>query len=209
MKRRNNHLDDPVKSAIYNPKEFRGRHPSAVIPDSSGQPRSKFYYWFWLIIIVAFIVGALHLSKANTAASAKLTPASLPKTSIVQQLHQQSLGLTFAPLKLFGNKENKHCLFRLEDWQTSASVLTVFIRSGEVIETMLPLGQYRAKVACGSIWYGANLFGPDTVVNQFINPVVFSRNPAGNVTGMKIQLTQRIGGNLPAHQSNTLIPQDK
>lgn len=202
MKPVNNHLkDDPVKSAIYNPKEFRGRHPSAFKPDSSGQPRSKLYRWFWFIFIVAFTAGAIHLSEDNLAPITQFNPVSLPKTSIVQQSYQQAPGITFAPLKVFGNKENKHCMFRLEDWQTSASVLTVFIRSGEVIETMLPLGLYRAKVACGSTWYGANLFGPTTVVNQFINPVIFSRYETGRVRGMIIELTPRLGGNLGSRQS--------
>lgn len=198
---KNNLKDDPVKSAIYNPKEFRGGHRRAVKPDTAGKSPSKRYYWVWLIPIVAFI-GALYIYPKNTPPTTQFTEVSLPKTGILQQLHQQSRAFTFAPLKLFGDKENKHCLFKLEDWQTNASALTVFVRSGEVIETMLPLGHYRGKVTCGSTWYGANLFGPATVVNQFTNPLILSRNPTGGVTGMQIQLTQRLGGNLESHQSN-------
>lgn len=132
---------------------------------------------------------------------APTTPEALPPTGTVLRLRQEPPGTVYAPLKLFGNRDGKHCMFRLEDWQSGAPVLAVVVRSGETTETTVPLGQYRGKIACGSTWYGAQLFGPSTVIDQLAAPVVFTRNAAGTPTGMMIELTQRLGGNLQSQQS--------
>lgn len=135
------------------------------------------------------------------AAQASLPAATLPATGDVQQLRREPPGTLYAPLKLFGNRHGKHCMFRLEDWQTGAPVLAVFVRSSDFSEIPVPLGQYRGKIACGSTWYGAQLFGPGTGVYQLSAPVVFSRNETGGVRGMIIELTARLGGNLHSQQS--------
>ncbi len=132
---------------------------------------------------------------------APTTPETLPATGTMQRLRQEPPGTVYAPLKLFGNRDGKHCMFRLEDWQTGVPVLAVFVRAGELTETTVALGQYRGKIACGSTWYGAQLFGPATTIDQLAAPVVFTRNAAGTPTGMMIELTQRLGGNLQSQQS--------
>lgn len=138
---------------------------------------------------------------AQVPASASTPSQALPPTGTVERLRQEPPGTAYAPLKLLGNRDGKHCMFRLEDWQSGAPVLAVFVRSGEVTETTVPLGQYRGKVACGSTWYGAQLFGPGTAVDELNAPVVFTRNASGSATGMMIELTQRLGGNLQSQQS--------
>ncbi len=142
------------------------------------------------------IAGTNAATVAQVPASASVPPQALPPTGTVERLRQEPPSTAYAPLKLFGNRDGKHCMFRLEDWQTGAPVLAVFVRSGETAETTVPLGQYRGKIACGSTWYGAQLFGPGTAVDELNAPVVFTRSAAGTATGMMIELTQRLGGNM-------------
>lgn len=145
---------------------------------------------------VVRIAGTNAATVAQAPASASMPPQALPPTGTVERLRQEPPGTAYAPLKLFGNRDGKHCMFRLEDWQTGAPVLAVFVRSGETAETTVPLGQYRGKIACGSTWYGAQMFGPGAALDELAAPVVFTRNETGGARGMMIELTQRLGGNL-------------
>jgi len=145
-----------------------------------------------VVKIMALNAPVSNMAPEQTAAQ----PVAMPHTGDTRLFRQNAPGTAFAPLKLIGNRDGKHCLVRLEDWQTEVPVLDVFVRNGEVTETNVALGQYRAKIACGSTWYGAQLFGPAAPMSQLAQPVQFIRNANGGTTGMQISLTQRMGGNL-------------
>lgn len=188
---------DPPKIAIYNPKEFRGRR-SLANEETAASSRLSWRS----IIVIAIVVG---LSVYFWNGRVKTTPpvaSPLPLSGTVERLRQEPSGMVYGPLKLIGNRDGRHCMFRLEDWKSGAPVLEVFVRSGETAETAVPLGQYRGKITCGSTWYGTQLFGPGTAIDQLTAPLVFTRNEAGGVRGMVIELTQRLGGNLHSQQSN-------
>lgn len=139
---------------------------------------------------------ALNSPVSNPVQERTAQPVAMPHTGDTRLFRQNAPGTVFAPLKLIGNREGKHCLLRLEDWQTGVPALDVFVRNGEITETNVAIGVYRAKIACGSTWYGAQLFGPDAPMSQLAKPVQFIRNANGGTTGMQISLTQRMGGNL-------------
>lgn len=173
---------DPAKAAIYNPKEFRCCRGGY---GDDTQPRRS-----WLsLIAVAVIIGLFSYFWSRNVVSPQASVVPLPLSGAVERLRQESPNTAYAPLKLIGNRNGKHCMFRLEDWKTSAPVLVIFVRSGEAAETSVPLGQYRGKIACGATWYGAKLFGPGTVIDELAAPVLFVRNAAGTVTGSIIELT--------------------
>lgn len=198
---RNRPKQDPAKAATYNPKEFRGRRTGAFVVPPSETPPSSPRRWLSFFLLIALIVGAFYLWKGYTPVGSLSVP--MPVTGEVKRVRQESPGTVYTSLKLIGNKEGRHSMVSLEDWQTGALVLTVFVRSGEVAELAVPLGQYRMKVASGLIWYGSSKrFGPVVAVDQLVTPVNFSRNAAGGTTGMMIELTQRPGGNLQSTSSN-------
>lgn len=191
---------DPIKSAIYHPKEFRGWRRPFAGPDYR---RDTGFCWRQILFFaVAGVIGwylwdeYVQAATAGRAFSPISVSAPVPATGTVTRLRQEPPGSIYAPLKLFGNRNGKHCVFRLEDWQTGVPVLTVFVRAGELTETMVALGQYRGKIVCGSASYGAQPFGTTTTADQLVAPVVFKRNTAGIPTGMVIDLTPRLGGNL-------------
>lgn len=176
---------DLAKSAIYNPKEFRAQRRTDIElgEDAASAPR----WGAVLLLAVVGIVGWFLWSRST----ALLT---IPATGVLQQ--RRDFPGTAAPLKVSGNRQGKHCIFKLEDWQTGAQILAVFVRSGDVAEALVPFGQYRGKISCGINWFGAQGFGPSVVQEELTAPVVFGRNTLGTVTGMTIELTQHLGGNL-------------
>lgn len=181
---------DPVKDATYNPKEFRvrrsvvsapyepsrGRRPDVAAPYD---PTSSGPGWRSILLLAVIFMIGWYLSNKHLipATFTTLPTIPLPATGDVQRLRPEPPGTAYAPLKLFGNRHGKHCIFRLEDWQTGATVLAVFVRSGDVTEASVPFGQYRVKIVCGSTWDGAQ-FGPATTINQLVSPV-FMRKEAG------------------------------
>lgn len=128
---------------------------------------------------------------------APVIAAPLLPTGASQRFGQAPYGTLYAPLKLIGNKEGKHCLVFLENWQTHAPALSVFVRSAETTEILVPLGQYKAKILCGEVWQGPQmLFGPDFTPEDVTYPLTFYRNANGGLTGMLVTLTRGDGANL-------------
>lgn len=78
------------------------------------------------------------------------------------------------------------------DWNTSSTVLTAFIRSGETFETMLPIGVYEIRYASGQKWYGKPLlFGPNASYARCDDRFHFTAT-----YGHTIELIKQLGGNL-------------
>lgn len=187
---------DPAKSAVYNPREFRKSHVSAVKPK-----RRKLIVW-----VVSF--GSVLVSlwyhfgpSGSTYESYELSNSSsmfaLPPNGTVVYLKNDLPISSRAPFKLHGDRDGNHCLLRIDDWQTNSPVLSIFVRSGEVAETSVPIGQYRATIFCGSAWLGVKWFGQHGAGQQVMSPLVFTRTSNGTLLGKTIDLTRRVGGNLP------------
>ena len=87
-----------------------------------------------------------------------------PGTSFLPDLNNHS-GTTHQknpPFRIV-NPVGSHKWLKLIRVSDEAEVLSVFIRSGDTVVVMVPVGTYRAKVASGQIWYGESTrFGPQT-----------------------------------------------
>lgn len=57
-----------------------------------------------------------------------------------------------------GTKSNM--IVKLEDWDSGKAICWFFVREGKTVETPIPEGSYRIKIATGQKWYGEErLFG--------------------------------------------------
>ena len=81
----------------------------------------------------------------------------------------------------------------------------MFIRGGERLETLLPLGSYELRYAAGKTWYGTeHLFGPDTAYSRADERLDFRESPTG-YSGYTIELFLQIDGNL---ETKSIRPED-
>ncbi|MDD3653133.1 MAG: zinc ribbon domain-containing protein [Desulfotomaculaceae bacterium] len=101
-----------------------------------------------------------------------------------------------APFKIITPSGDVHYFVKVVDWNSKQQILSIFVRSGQIAETKLPLGSYEIRYATGKTWYGQNyLFGPETSYNKADKILNFYKS--GNmIQGHTIELIQRIGGNL-------------
>ncbi len=88
-------------------------------------------------------------------------------------------------------------LVKLTDVNTGATVMTIFVRGGQDVETTVPLGSYYVKYASGTTWYGYDhLFG-DYHTGYSKADEVFNFSVDGDtVRGFSITLYAVEGGNL-------------
>jgi hypothetical protein len=123
-------------------------------------------------------------------------PKELPTNGFFARYHSQPevapLTITVAP--------GAHYLVKIEDAGSGVPVLSVFIHSGQTIQTKAPLGNFRLKYAMGTTWYGEqHLFGPDTNYHRAEKILEFSQTAAA-YSGHIIQLIRQTSGNLPTTQ---------
>lgn len=100
-----------------------------------------------------------------------------------------------APLEIH-TSEGSNYFIKIDNAQTNEHLVSYFIRSGETLETKIPLGSYIIKYATGQKWYGANkLFGADTTYSQADQ--IFQFTSDGNqISGHTIELISQVNGNL-------------
>ena len=103
-----------------------------------------------------------------------------------------------APLAVVTLESSSHFFVKLEDWDTGAPIMGIFIRAGQSIETKVPLGSFRLKYATGTQWFGdsnEDLFGPETGTYQADKRLNFHQT-ADQISGHKIELYLQPDGNL-------------
>lgn len=114
----------------------------------------------------------------------KPTPIALPQTGVLKQGtsttdeflgrlrfflrtplpdEKSSLPTTCsAPRNSEAIGNTNHYFVQLLDWQTDKVIATAFIRSGEMVEMLVPFGVYKLRYAVGSEWYGEKeMFGSE------------------------------------------------
>lgn len=81
-------------------------------------------------------------------------------------------------------------IVKLEDWDTGKVVCWFFVREGKAVETPIPEGSYRFKIATGKKWYGEkHLFGREATYSSISNNVkipsrtIYTLNLTPSVTG--------------------------
>lgn len=89
-----------------------------------------------------------------------------------------------------------NCVVKLEDWNDGRPAIELFVRANEQASTSLvPLGEYRVKVACGAKWYGREeLFGRGTKSSVSVASLRFWMD-GNKLMGNTINLTQQVNGN--------------
>jgi len=96
------------------------------------------------------------------------------------------------------NPVGSHKWLKLVRVSDEAEVLSVFIRSGDTVVVVVPVGSYRAKVASGQIWYGESTrFGPQTQYSRVSEPLVFNVE-GGQLFGQELTLMPPGDGNRTA-----------
>lgn len=184
---------DPIKSAIYNPKEFRqGRpHPTTQPAVRASSQRNGMGRWIAVAIVAGLVGGSVYAWERIQAKRAVVLPIS----GEYQRLYPPTISAP-APFKISARAATTHFFVKLEDWRTATPVVTAFVRKGEEIAINVPLGEFRLKYASGTNWMGPEaLFGPTTSSSQATLPMIF-RFEGNQYRGYVLDLTPRISGNL-------------
>jgi len=108
----------------------------------------------------------------------------LPETGILKKRFYRGM----APLKIKTRNEGRHFFAKLIEQPEQKEVLTIFIRSGDMLKLHIPLGVYTLKYAVGSTWYGNRwLFGSETVFNSLSEDIEFAFQDNA-ISGYSIEL---------------------
>lgn len=101
-----------------------------------------------------------------------------------------------APLKI-RTPSRANYYVKLVDANTGADAVGIFVRGGQTVEAIVPLGSYRLRYATGQTWRGeAALFGPDTIYNEALSRLDFADQGSGYI----VELIRQEGGNLETHR---------
>ncbi len=102
-----------------------------------------------------------------------------------------------APLEIIIPKEEtKSYYIKLINIKTDNTAMTMFIRKGESLDILVPLGSYELRYACGENWYGEEyLFGKNTEYYKTDDTFDFTEDKEG-YNGWTVDLTGQIDGNL-------------
>lgn len=190
-----------IKEAYYTPKAFRRVAPGQANISRPSRPGrwalgaflalagfGAGYYFATKPVLIS------HIDEIDNPLNSR--PFNMPATGAIAML-QIPADAVVAPLKLNGSADSD-CLFELSLWEGGgASLLRVFVRSRESFETRIPVGRYKGTIRCGSSWYGPAEFGPNASLDRIATPLEFFRATNGQLQGMVIDLTRRVGGNLP------------
>jgi hypothetical protein len=112
-----------------------------------------------------------------------------------------AMGEAIAPFKIRSQGESNY-LVKLVDSYTGYTAMTIFVRGGNDVDALVPLGTYEVRYASGLRWYGYDhLFGQYTGYSKADQTFVFSQE-GDQISGYSITLYAVEGGNL----STSLIP---
>ncbi len=168
--------------------------------------------WIGISVAVGIIVLAVlayHTPTRKPALpktpSARVETRPAPPSNFDQPLHPlpvngsqttYSMRNPVAPLTISTRQGTGHYFVKIVSCTTDEPVITVFVQSGQSVNTKVPLGSYKIKYAAGSQWYGETyLFGPDTSYSMADKRFDFEE--IGNqVSGFTVQLFLQPYGNL-------------
>ena len=186
------------------------------------QPTSgKGSWWIWIILIIIGIVvyavlqedfsedevkypvpqrefsenEVIHTDPQEEIPSFNELPMPLPLNGDEETFHNQA---EVAPLQIKTpvNSVEHHHFIKIVPAYAENTVKTIFIRSGNTINTKMPLGSYKIKYATGKTWYGTeHLFGPETIYSEADKTFIFARKENG-YSGFTIELILQQFGNL-------------
>lgn len=121
----------------------------------------------------------------------------IPATGL---LHSSFDEWPVAPLTILTKDDGSGYFFKLTRLNGNKDVASFFIRSGEKLEFVVPIGKYQIKYATGSKWYGEKyLFGLETAYHK-VSKVFEFRQTAQGYEGYTIELFLQQNGNLQTEQ---------
>lgn len=129
----------------------------------------------------------------------------LPNTEIKQKptpftgyMGLKEIAEAVVPFQLTAPSDGNNYLIKMENRHTYASY-QFFVRSGDVLETKVPIGMYTIKYAYGKNWYGSqSLFGTETAYVQLNESFDFSFD-GYNYNGYTVELIKQLNGNLKSN----------
>ena len=121
-------------------------------------------------------------------------PFSNPQVPIATGIMQAPLNAAVAPLNIKTSIGSNYYVKLVNlDEQT---VMTMYIKGGQYLETKVPLGTYEMRYATGKVWYGTvHLFGPETSYAKADIKFQFDFD-GQQYSGYTVELIRQIGGNL-------------
>lgn len=100
-----------------------------------------------------------------------------------------------APFRVSTSGQGHH-LVKLQDVSSGKTILEMFIRAGDTIDTTVPLGTYTLKYASGNQWYGKqDLFGEETI-RAVANETFTFKIDGNSIVGNTVELILQRNGNL-------------
>lgn len=188
-------LKDPIKSSIYNPKEFRQERTHLTARTAARAPRQRKWLGRWMVVVIAAVFIGSGVYAWERIQVRRTAP--LPVSGEYHRFYPFTLSAP-VPFKISARDATTHFFVKLEDWRTATPVVTAFVRKGEEIAINVPLGEFRLKYASGTNWMGPEaLFGPATSSSQATLPMLF-RFEGNQYRGHVLDLTPRVSGNLHA-----------
>ncbi|STY82864.1 MULTISPECIES: hypothetical protein [Moraxella] len=162
--------------------------------------------WFYCVIAVSMIAIS-GCSKSDVESNVaqeepkmiEQEPLPLPQTGVLSHPNGESV----APFKVVVDDNGHNYYIKLIDSISGDLVSTYFIRSGEFIDTTVPVGDYQLKYAAGKDWFGYDdYFGKETVYKKADTNFLFTQEPNG-YSGHEIQLILQVDGNLTSSHIST------
>ena len=94
-----------------------------------------------------------------------------------------------APLQIITPEGDTSYFVKLVDADSSAAIMTMFIRGGQTFEACVPLGRIRVRFATGTVWQGTEeLFGPETAFQEADRLAPVRHRFSEGVSGYTIRL---------------------
>lgn len=99
---------------------------------------------------------------------------ALPATGPIDLNAREYQLLTGSPLQLFGPTGQVNTVVKLVDPSRKQPDRHYFVRAGEALNVIVPLGNYKVRYAIGTTWRGNDqLFGEETKYFEIQQPLLF------------------------------------
>jgi len=189
--------DDMRRSAYDDPQDTE--YDTQYADSENDAPKSKtkslataLFFGLLPYIVIGIAICIYFIVSSHDPLKGK--EVAMPKTGIIAK---NINGENVAPLEIIiPGDETKSYYIKLINIKTDKTAMTMFIRTGESLDILVPLGSYELRYACGENWYGEEyLFGKNTTYFKTDDTFDFTEDSDG-YNGWTVDLTGQIDGNL-------------
>ncbi len=150
------------------------------------------------VILISILWDSCHKSSRDSAKSSRATERAFSAPALVLPRTGQLWGrdTPVAPLKITTRDATYAYYVKLVSPGSNVALAEYFIRPGEPLDALAPLGNYELRYAAGQTWYGTtHLFGPATSCSRADSLFEFREMPDG-YSGYTVELFLQVNGNL-------------